>query len=79
MRCNCKGQFKEEIRDFEWLQSEVLVCQKCGYVTLTMKQAGKLLKLKVSRDSLSGLLKAVTKANRHTEYDWGKIAGLEVW
>jgi hypothetical protein len=50
MRCDCKGEFKTEIKDFEGLQSEALVCQKCGYVTLTMKQAGKLLKLKEMRD-----------------------------
>ena len=50
MRCDCKGAFKEEVRNFEGLQSEACVCQKCGYVTLTMKQAGKLLKLKEIRD-----------------------------
>ncbi len=29
--------------------------------------------------SLSRLLKAVTKANCHTEQDWGDAKGLEAW
>ena len=29
--------------------------------------------------SLSRLLKAVTKKNRHSEHDWGGAAGAEIW
>ena len=63
MRCNCKGEFKEEIKDFEGLESEALVCQKCGYATLTMKQAGKLLKLKELRDLFRKARKTIRIGN----------------
>lgn len=29
--------------------------------------------------SLSKLLKAVTKTNRHSEQDWGSVLGQETW
>ena len=50
MRCDCKGEFKEQLQVFEGLESEALVCQKCGDVTLTRKHAEKLMKLKHLRD-----------------------------
>ncbi len=50
MKCNCKGEFKEQIQIFEELECEALVCQKCGYVTLTRKHAEKLMKLKHLRE-----------------------------
>ncbi len=63
IRCHCKGEFKAKIKNFEGLESEALVCQKCGYVTLTMKQAGKLLKLKEIRDSFRRARKTIRIGN----------------
>ena len=44
--CNCGGTFTEQLHDFEGIQSPALVCQTCGSVTLTLKQAEVLMKLK---------------------------------
>lgn len=32
-----------------------------------------------SRLSLPRLLKRITKSNRHSEQDWGRAAGQEIW
>ena len=46
LKCDCGGTFTEQLHDFESIQSSALVCQTCGYVTLTLKQAEVLMKLK---------------------------------
>jgi len=46
LKCDCGGTFTEQLHDFEGIQSPALVCQNCGYVTLTLNQAEVLMKLK---------------------------------
>jgi len=46
LKCDCGGTFTEQLHDFEGIQSLALVCQTCGYVTLTLEQAEVLMKLK---------------------------------
>ncbi|MBI1883582.1 MAG: hypothetical protein HYS08_05195 [Chlamydiae bacterium] len=50
MRCQCKGEYKEQVTHFEGLKSEAMVCQSCGDEILTLKQAEKLYKLKELRN-----------------------------
>jgi len=46
LKCDCGGAFTEQLYEFEGVKSEALVCDTCGYVTLTLKQAERLGKLK---------------------------------
>lgn len=46
LKCDCGDTFTEQLHDFEGIQSPALVCQTCGSVTLTLKQAEVLMKLK---------------------------------
>lgn len=63
LQCECKGRFKEEKKDFEGLECEALVCHNCGYVTLTRKQAEKLLNLKELRDLFRKARKTIRIGN----------------
>ena len=37
------------------------------------------IKVKISKYTLEGLVKGITKKNRHKEFDWGKPMGKEIW
>ena len=52
IRCDCGGVFKKGIRDIDGLEIDALVCSKCGFVTLTMDQARRLMKLRQMMDAL---------------------------
>ena len=42
IKCDCGGKFEEKMYPFGNILSEALVCQKCGYVTLTAEEAKRL-------------------------------------
>ncbi|OGR85054.1 MAG: hypothetical protein A2901_00560 [Elusimicrobia bacterium RIFCSPLOWO2_01_FULL_54_10] len=52
IRCDCGGYFKEQLHEIDGLEVEAMVCPKCGYVTLTKKQAKFMLELRKMTDAL---------------------------
>ena len=51
-RCDCGGVFKERVTKIDGLQTDAMVCSKCGFVTLTKDQAKRLMKLRQMMDAL---------------------------
>lgn len=46
IKCDCGGMLVEKTAVFGTLETKALVCNKCGFTTLTKKQAEKYVKLK---------------------------------
>ena len=44
--CDCGGLIQKKLHSFENFQIEAMVCNKCGFTTLTKKQAQNYIKLK---------------------------------
>ena len=52
IRCDCGGVFKKGVQEIDGLTVAALVCSKCDFVTLTMDQAKRLMKLRQMMDSI---------------------------
>ena len=63
MRCDCGGVFKEGAHEIDGLTVDVMVCSKCGRVTLTKEQAKRLMKLRQMVDSLGKGRKVIRIGN----------------
>src|SRR3989338_5514057 len=46
IKCNCGEFLIEKLTIFDHLETEALVCPKCGFVTLTKEQAQRYARLK---------------------------------
>ena len=46
IKCDCGGILEEKVIFFDSFKTEAMVCQKCGFTTLTKEQALKYAKLK---------------------------------
>lgn len=39
LRCECGGKFEEKLHSVDELETEAMVCPRCGHVTFTVEQA----------------------------------------
>lgn len=46
IKCDCGGYLEEKSTFFDSIETEAMVCSKCGFTTLTKEQAQKYVKLK---------------------------------
>ena len=46
IKCDCGGFLAERMAKFDGFETEAMVCENCGFTTLTREQAGKYSKIK---------------------------------
>ncbi len=46
IRCDCGGYLEEKLTFFDGIETEAMVCSKCGFTTLTKDHAKRYAKLK---------------------------------
>ncbi len=63
MKCDCGGVFKESVEEIDGLETDVLKCFKCAFVTLTREQAKRLMKLRQMVDSIGKKRRVVRIGN----------------
>ncbi|MFH1053687.1 MAG: hypothetical protein V1740_04710 [Candidatus Woesearchaeota archaeon] len=63
IECDCGAYLEEKRERLKNIETEVLICPKCKYITLTKEQAEKYVKLKLLHDIIDADRKIIRIGN----------------